>query len=129
MHRLLAFSSPALEPFDLADDIWISNWAVHSDLGSRRLFAGNYIRGCDQINPPLGGTIWPWIHEALSEARKRTTSAISCGSPTRLKGLSAAERLSAASSLPARKRSVSTGPGATALTRPPRPASSLDMAR
>ena len=55
-----------------------------------------------QTMPPLGCTIWPCTHEALSEARKATTSATSCGRPTRLNGESAADRAFISSVLPAR---------------------------
>src|SRR5258707_806186 len=81
-------------------------------------------RGRDsQTIPPLGCTICPCTQDALSEARKATTSAISRGWPMRLNGLSAAMRAFASSVLPAWNRSVSTGPGATALTRTLRGAS------
>src|SRR5271169_3832740 len=75
--------------------------------------------------PPSTESTWPVIKAALSEARKTMASAISSGFPTRLSG-TVETRPAFLSALPVKRLSisVSVGPGATALTRTPEPATS-----
>src|ERR1700748_3342804 len=79
----------------------------------------------EAVLPPLTLMICPVMNDALSEVTYRIASAISSGRPVRFIGTPAA---SAAfrSALPVKRSSiaVSTGPGATALTRTPEVAAS-----
>jgi hypothetical protein len=69
--------------------------------------------------------IWPVMNDALLEATNTMASAISSGRPARFSG-TPATRPALRSALPVKRSSiaVSTGPGATALTRTPNAAAS-----
>src|SRR5258708_30083582 len=74
----------------------------------------------EAVLPPLTLMIWPVMNAALGEATNTMASAISVGVPTRLRGTPAASP-AFLSAVPVNRFSipVSTGPGATALTRMP----------
>src|SRR3990172_7095461 len=65
--------------------------------------------------PPLTASTCPVIYDASSDARKHTADATSSAVPSRFSGIFAAQPSCAPSAI-ARVRSVSTRPGATALT-------------
>lgn len=75
--------------------------------------------------PPSTPMIWPVMNEAFSELTNTMAWAISSGVPARLSGMPAI-RPALRSAVPVSRpsMSVSTGPGATALTRTPEPAAS-----
>src|ERR1700739_2892277 len=75
--------------------------------------------------PPSTESTWPLIKDARSEQRNRMALAISLGSPTTPSGPVGVRR-AFLSALPVKRLSipVSVGPGATALTRTPEPATS-----
>src|ERR1700704_3883930 len=72
------------------------------------------------LEPPSTWTVWPVIQRASSEARKATTGAMSSGWATRFSACMASVTSRPASVLMKFDMSVSTTPGATALTRMPR---------
>src|ERR1700761_2663019 len=75
--------------------------------------------------PPSTESTWPLIKDAWPEQRNRMALAISAGSPARPSG-TVETRPAFLSALPVKRLSipVSVGPGATALTRTPEPATS-----
>src|SRR4029077_18150723 len=77
------------------------------------------------VLPPLTRMIWPVMNVAFSEARNTIASAISSGLAPRLSGTDE-RKVAFLSGAPVRRASmsVSTGPGATALTRTPKAAAS-----
>src|ERR1051326_5870773 len=82
--------------------------------------------------PPVTGSVWPVMYDASSEARNSTAFATSTGNPRRpsgviFEGLNSTVRSS--SFRPSPVRSVSMGPGATALTLIPYCASSSATSR
>src|SRR5258708_33475100 len=84
----------------------------------------------EAVLPPLQLITWPVMNDALREATNTMASAISVGVPTRLRG-SPATSPAFLSAVPVNRfsNSVSTGPGAIALTRMPdaAPSSAADF--
>src|SRR6266404_5437327 len=78
------------------------------------------------VLPPSAANDAPVIKAALSDARNTMVWAISSGAPSRWSG-TVATKPAFLSSVPVKRLSipVSIGPGATALTRTPRPATSI----
>src|SRR6266478_6569566 len=79
----------------------------------------------EAVLPPLTLMTWPVMNDALREATNTMASAISAGVPTRLRGTPATSP-AFRSAIPVKRFSisVSTGPGATALTSTTAPAPS-----
>src|SRR3982074_2185448 len=84
----------------------------------------------EAVLPPLTLMTWPVMNDALREATNTMASAISAGVPTRLRGTPATSP-AFLSAVPVNRfsNSVSTGPGAIALTRMPdaAPSSAADF--
>src|SRR5882757_11295478 len=84
----------------------------------------------EAVLPPFTLMIWPVMNDALGEATNTMASAISAGVPTRLRGTPSTSP-AFLSGVPVNRFSipVSTGPGATALTRMPdaAPSSAADF--
>src|SRR4029077_11079641 len=92
------------------------------------LFPG--VQNYEAVLPPFTAMIWPVMNDALGEATNTIVSAISVGVPRRLSGTPATNP-AFRSAEPVNRSSipVSTGPGATALTRTPdaAPSSAADF--
>src|SRR5712664_2472432 len=89
-----------------------------------------FLRNYEAVLPPFTLMIWPVMNDALREVTNTMASAISAGVPTRLRGTPATSP-AFLSAVPVNRFSisVSTGPGAIALTRIPdaAPSSAADF--